>query len=298
VAPIDPHPAVRDEDMARVLRAVYDVSNPCRTGAVLCDLPRGWRRAIWLVSRSGAGTVAELGAIAGLRSWCPARSDRPGPVRHAGVLAQRRMARFGLRKRMSRPPLAAEISALAAAPERLTAHRRGGAQHRKAGRRERLADLVAKVAGIRRSRTKLPYVMPRESGASSIPPPADVNLGFANTGRPPSRAMTPMIRQGIKYENCRARSDPFTSSYRRIDSGLRGAVQISATPCRARMRPKAQCQSPARQGVTINVGHKAENVAGADVVVCRPRSKRNNPELMRRGRSASRCGAACQMLAN
>src|SRR5205823_11847947 len=34
------------------------------------------------------------------------------------------------------------------------------------------------------------------------------------------------------------------------------------------------------KGITVSVGHKAENVAGADVVVVSTAIKRGNPELM------------------
>lgn len=34
------------------------------------------------------------------------------------------------------------------------------------------------------------------------------------------------------------------------------------------------------KGITVSVGHKAENVAGADVVVVSTAIKRDNPELM------------------
>jgi UDP-N-acetylglucosamine--N-acetylmuramyl-(pentapeptide) pyrophosphoryl-undecaprenol N-acetylglucosamine transferase len=101
------------------------------------------------VTRSGAGTVAELGAIGRPSILVPL----PGAIdqdqfANAGVLAQ---ADGGIRivqKDFTSERLAAEITVLAAEPARLAAM---ATNARKVGRldaAERLADLVAKVAGI------------------------------------------------------------------------------------------------------------------------------------------------------
>jgi UDP-N-acetylglucosamine--N-acetylmuramyl-(pentapeptide) pyrophosphoryl-undecaprenol N-acetylglucosamine transferase len=140
---------VREEDMARV-RAVYD---RLRISAELApffpDLPARLASNHLVVSRSGAGTVAELAAIGRPSILVPL----PGAIdqdqfANAGVLAQ---AGGGLRipqADFTPGRLAAEISALAAAPARLAAI---AASARTVGRldaAERMADLVMKVAGI------------------------------------------------------------------------------------------------------------------------------------------------------
>src|ERR1700737_5250704 len=51
------------------------------------------------------------------------------------------------------------------------------------------------------------------------------------------------------------------------------------------------------KGITINVGHKAENVAGADVLVVSTAIKRDNPELMAARAAAIPVGRRAHMLA-
>jgi UDP-N-acetylglucosamine--N-acetylmuramyl-(pentapeptide) pyrophosphoryl-undecaprenol N-acetylglucosamine transferase len=140
---------VREEDMARV-RAVY---NRLKINAELApffgDLPARLASSHLIVSRSGAGTVAELGAIGRPSILVPL----PGSIdqdqfANAGVLAQANGALRIPQPEFTSDRLAAEISALAAEPERLTAM---AASARAVGRldaAERLADLVMKVAGI------------------------------------------------------------------------------------------------------------------------------------------------------
>ena len=102
-----------------------------------------------MVSRSGAGTVAELAAIGRPSILVPL----PGSLdqdqfANAGVLAQADAALRIVQADFTPDRLAAEISALAAEPARLAAM---AARARSVGRldgAERLADLVMKVAGI------------------------------------------------------------------------------------------------------------------------------------------------------
>jgi UDP-N-acetylglucosamine--N-acetylmuramyl-(pentapeptide) pyrophosphoryl-undecaprenol N-acetylglucosamine transferase len=102
-----------------------------------------------VVSRSGAGTVAELAAIGRPSILVPL----PGAIdqdqfANAGVLSQADGAIRIVQSEFTADRLASEISALAAEPARLTAM---AAKARSVGRldaAERLADLVAKVAGI------------------------------------------------------------------------------------------------------------------------------------------------------
>jgi UDP-N-acetylglucosamine--N-acetylmuramyl-(pentapeptide) pyrophosphoryl-undecaprenol N-acetylglucosamine transferase len=140
---------VREEDMARV-RAVYD---RLRINAELApffgDLPARLASHHLVVSRSGAGTVAELAAIGRPSILVPL----PGSIdqdqfANAGVLAQAGGALRIPQSEFTSDRLAAEISALAAEPGQLAAM---AASARSVGRLDaaaRLADLVMKVAGI------------------------------------------------------------------------------------------------------------------------------------------------------
>jgi len=140
---------VREEDMKRV-RAVYDrLKINAELAPFFGDLPARLASSHLIVSRSGAGTVAELGAIGRPSILVPL----PGSIdqdqfANAGVLAQANGALRIPQSEFTADRLAAEISALAAEPQRLTAM---AANARTVGRldaAERLADLVMKVAGI------------------------------------------------------------------------------------------------------------------------------------------------------
>jgi UDP-N-acetylglucosamine--N-acetylmuramyl-(pentapeptide) pyrophosphoryl-undecaprenol N-acetylglucosamine transferase len=140
---------VREEDMARV-RAVYDrLKIKAELAPFFSDLPARLAQNHLVVSRSGAGTVAELAAIGRPSILVPL----PGAIdqdqfANAGVLAQADGAIRIVQSEFTADRLASEISALAAEPARLTAM---AASARSVGRldaAERLADLVAKVAKI------------------------------------------------------------------------------------------------------------------------------------------------------
>ena len=140
---------VREEDMARV-RAVYDrLKIKAELAPFFTDLPARLAQNHLVVSRSGAGTVAELAAIGRPSILVPL----PGAIdqdqfANAGVLSQADGAIRIVQNDFTPDRLASEISAFAAEPSRLTAM---AANARKAGRldaAERLADLVAKVAKI------------------------------------------------------------------------------------------------------------------------------------------------------
>lgn len=140
---------VREEDMMRV-RAVYDrLKINAELAPFFDDLPARLASHHLIVSRSGAGTVAELAAIGRPSILVPL----PGSIdqdqfANAGVLAQANGALRIPQGEFTSDRLAAEISALAAEPERLTTM---AANARTVGRldaAERLADLVMKVAGI------------------------------------------------------------------------------------------------------------------------------------------------------
>jgi UDP-N-acetylglucosamine--N-acetylmuramyl-(pentapeptide) pyrophosphoryl-undecaprenol N-acetylglucosamine transferase len=140
---------VREEDMARV-RTVYDkLKIKAELAPFFTDLPARLASCHLVISRSGAGTVAELAAIGRPSILVPL----PGAIdqdqfANAGVLAQAEGAIRIVQSDFTPDRLASEISAFAAEPARLTAM---AANARSVGRldaAERLADLVAKVAGL------------------------------------------------------------------------------------------------------------------------------------------------------
>src|SRR4030081_100984 len=140
---------VREEDMARV-RAIYDrIKINAELAPFFTDLPARLAANHLVVSRSGAGTVAELAAIGRPSILVPL----PGSIdqdqfANAGVLLQAGGALRVAQAQFTPDRLASEISAFAAEPAKLTAM---AAAARKVGRldaAERLADLVMKTAGI------------------------------------------------------------------------------------------------------------------------------------------------------
>jgi UDP-N-acetylglucosamine--N-acetylmuramyl-(pentapeptide) pyrophosphoryl-undecaprenol N-acetylglucosamine transferase len=135
--------------MARV-RAVYDrLELNAELAPFFTDLPARLAASHLIVSRSGAGTVAELGAIGRPSVLVPL----PGSIdqdqfANAGVLAQAGGALRIPQAEFTPDRLAAEISGLAAEPERLTAMAEAARTVGRLDAAERLADLVMKVAGI------------------------------------------------------------------------------------------------------------------------------------------------------
>jgi UDP-N-acetylglucosamine--N-acetylmuramyl-(pentapeptide) pyrophosphoryl-undecaprenol N-acetylglucosamine transferase len=140
---------VREEDMARV-RSVYDrLKINAELAPFFGDLPARLASNHLVVSRSGAGTVAELAAIGRPSILVPL----PGSIdqdqfANAGVLAQAGGAIRIPQTDFTPDRLAAEVSGLAAEPARLTAMAVGAGTAGRLDAAERLADLVAEVAGI------------------------------------------------------------------------------------------------------------------------------------------------------
>ena len=140
---------VRDEDMARVREIYGRLGINAELAPFFTDLPARLAANHLIVSRSGAGTVAELAAIGRPSILVPL----PGAIdqdqfANAGVLSQVDASIRIQQSDFTSERLASEIAALAAAPERLAAM---AAHARRVGRldaAERLADLVVKVAGI------------------------------------------------------------------------------------------------------------------------------------------------------
>ncbi|HEX7198862.1 MAG TPA: UDP-N-acetylglucosamine--N-acetylmuramyl-(pentapeptide) pyrophosphoryl-undecaprenol N-acetylglucosamine transferase, partial [Dongiaceae bacterium] len=140
---------VREEDMARV-RAVYDrLKIHAELAPFFTDLPARLAANHLVVSRSGAGTVAELAAIGRPSILVPL----PGSIdqdqfANAGVLAEAGGAlRIG-QSDFTPDRLAAEISGLAAEPARLASMAKAARGAGRLDAAERLADLVVNVAGI------------------------------------------------------------------------------------------------------------------------------------------------------
>jgi UDP-N-acetylglucosamine--N-acetylmuramyl-(pentapeptide) pyrophosphoryl-undecaprenol N-acetylglucosamine transferase len=140
---------VREEDMSRV-GAVYErLKIKAELAPFFSDLPARLASNDLVVSRSGAGTVAELAAIGRPSILVPL----PGSIdqdqfANAGVLAQANGALRIAQADFTPDRLAAEISALAAEPARLAAMAAGARSVGRLDGAERLADLVMKVAGI------------------------------------------------------------------------------------------------------------------------------------------------------
>jgi UDP-N-acetylglucosamine--N-acetylmuramyl-(pentapeptide) pyrophosphoryl-undecaprenol N-acetylglucosamine transferase len=140
---------VRDEDMTRV-RAVYDkLKINTELAPFFTDLPARLASSHLVVSRSGAGTVAELAAIGRPSILVPL----PGSIdqdqfANAGVLAKVDGAIRIPQTEFTPDRLAAEISAFAAEPARLAAMAEAARGAGRLDAAERLADLVVKVAGI------------------------------------------------------------------------------------------------------------------------------------------------------
>jgi UDP-N-acetylglucosamine--N-acetylmuramyl-(pentapeptide) pyrophosphoryl-undecaprenol N-acetylglucosamine transferase len=140
---------VREEDMTRV-SAVYDrLKIKCELAPFFTDLPARLAANHLIVSRSGAGTVAELAAIGRPSILVPL----PGSIdqdqmANAGVLSQVNGALRIPQTEFTSDRLASDISALAAEPQRLAAMAVAARSVGRLDAAERLADLVVKTAGI------------------------------------------------------------------------------------------------------------------------------------------------------
>jgi UDP-N-acetylglucosamine--N-acetylmuramyl-(pentapeptide) pyrophosphoryl-undecaprenol N-acetylglucosamine transferase len=140
---------VREEDMSRV-RTIYDrLKIHAELAPFFTDLPARLASNHLVVSRSGAGTVAELAAIGRPSILVPL----PGSIdqdqfANAGVLAEAGGALRIAQADFTVDRLAAEISSLAAEPSRLAAMAKAARGAGRLDAAERLADLVVNVAGI------------------------------------------------------------------------------------------------------------------------------------------------------
>lgn len=140
---------VREEDLARV-RAAYDgLRINVELAPFFDDLPARLAASHLVVSRSGAGTIAELGAIGRPSILVPL----PGALdqdqfANAGVLVAADGAIRIAQADFTPDRLAVEISALVAEPARLAVMAAGARKIGRLDAAERLADLVEKVASV------------------------------------------------------------------------------------------------------------------------------------------------------
>jgi len=137
----------RDEDLARV-RAAYDkLGVAVETAPFFADLPARIAASHLIVSRSGASTVAELAAIGrpAILVPLPHALDQD-QFANAGVLEGAGGAIRLTQDAFTPRRLAAEVVALAAAPQRLATMAAAAKSVGRLDAAERLADLVLQVA--------------------------------------------------------------------------------------------------------------------------------------------------------
>jgi UDP-N-acetylglucosamine--N-acetylmuramyl-(pentapeptide) pyrophosphoryl-undecaprenol N-acetylglucosamine transferase len=136
----------REEDLGRVRETYQRLNIACEVATFFPDLPARIAAAHLVVSRSGAGTVAELAAIGrpAILVPLPHALDQD-QFRNAGVLEQ---AGGGIRLRQEEfnpDRLAAEIATLASAPQKLLSMGEAARSQGAVDAAERLADLVMKT---------------------------------------------------------------------------------------------------------------------------------------------------------
>lgn len=139
----------REEDLSRVREAYARAGITAEVAPFFADLPERIAAAHLIVSRSGAGTVAELAAIGRPSILVPL----PGAIdqdqfANASVLAKAGGALLLPQAEFSAERLAAELAGFAAAPERLAAMAAAARSVGTLDAAERLANLVLRVARI------------------------------------------------------------------------------------------------------------------------------------------------------
>jgi UDP-N-acetylglucosamine--N-acetylmuramyl-(pentapeptide) pyrophosphoryl-undecaprenol N-acetylglucosamine transferase len=139
----------REEDIPRVREIYARAQVAAEIAPFFNDLPARMAGSHLVVSRSGAGTVAELSAIGrpGILVPLPHALDQDQAA-NALVLEKAGGAIRLLQKDFTADRLAVEIAALASDPARLTAMAQGAKSIGVLDAAERLADLVLKTARI------------------------------------------------------------------------------------------------------------------------------------------------------
>ncbi len=138
----------REEDLARVRDTYARLNIATEVAAFFSDLPERIASAHLVVSRSGAGTVAELAAIGrpAILVPLPHALDQD-QFANAGVLEMTGGAIRLRQEAFSPERLAAEIATLASAPEKLVAMAAAARKQGAIDAADRLADLVVKTMG-------------------------------------------------------------------------------------------------------------------------------------------------------
>ena len=140
----------REEDLGRVRSAYAGLSLAAEIAPFFADLPARMAASHLIVARSGASTIAELAAIGRPAILVPLphaldqdQFANAGELEAAGGAIRLAQEAFTPRR------LAAEIAALAMAPQRLAAMAAAARSLGRLDAAERLADLVLEVAGTR-----------------------------------------------------------------------------------------------------------------------------------------------------
>jgi UDP-N-acetylglucosamine--N-acetylmuramyl-(pentapeptide) pyrophosphoryl-undecaprenol N-acetylglucosamine transferase len=137
----------REEDLGRVREAYANLSVSAEIAPFFADLPARMAASHLAISRSGASTVAELSAIGrpSILVPLPHALDQD-QLANADVLERAGGAIRLLQDAFTPQQLAAEIAALAAAPQRLAAMAAAAKSMGRLDAADRLADLVLQVA--------------------------------------------------------------------------------------------------------------------------------------------------------
>jgi UDP-N-acetylglucosamine--N-acetylmuramyl-(pentapeptide) pyrophosphoryl-undecaprenol N-acetylglucosamine transferase len=139
----------RDEDVARVQEAYARLATAAEVAPFFSDLPARIAASQLVVARSGASTIAELSAIGRPSILVPLpHAIDQDQFANAGVLERAGGALRLVQEGFTAERLAAELAALAAAPQRLAAMAAAARTVGKIDAAERLADLVLDIAAI------------------------------------------------------------------------------------------------------------------------------------------------------
>ena len=141
----------REEDLARVREGYARLSVAAEVAPFFADLPARIAASHLVVARSGASTVAELAAIGRPSILVPLpHAIDQDQFANAGVLDNVGGALRLVQEAFTAERLAAEIVALAGAPQRVTAMAAAARSLARLDAAARLADLVLSVAAIER----------------------------------------------------------------------------------------------------------------------------------------------------
>ncbi len=140
----------RDEDLGRVRDGYARLAVAAEVAPFFADLPARIAASHLVVSRSGASTVAELAAIGRPSILVPLPHALDQDQAANAAVLERAGGAIRLSQDAFTPErLAAEIAALAAAPQRLAAMAAAAKSVGRLDAADRLADLVLQVAGQR-----------------------------------------------------------------------------------------------------------------------------------------------------